>query len=132
MSTRALAAGAIAAMSLVGASPLAAADLDYPDYSYSETERYSRTTTHYDDRAGCLPRHAIRERLRDEGWHDIEKIDVRGDAVIVTAERPNGKVYDLKVDRCSGDIIDSRVSRDSREEVYGEYRPTRHRDYYRD
>lgn len=128
MSTRALAASAIAAMSMAGASPLAAADLDYPDYSYSETERYSRTTQ-YDDGAGCLPRHAIRQRLRDDGWRDIEKLDVRGDAVIVTAERPNGKLYDLKVDRCSGDIIDSRVSR---EEVYGEYRPTRYRDDYRD
>jgi hypothetical protein len=128
MSTRTLAAGAIAAMSLAGASPLAAADLDYPDYSYSETERYSRTT-YRDESAGCLPRHAIRERLRDDGWRDIEKIDTRGDAVIVTAERPNGKVYDLKVDRCSGDIIDSRVSRG---EVHGEYRPTRYRDDYRD
>jgi len=128
MSTRALAAGAIAAMSMAAASPLAAADLDYPDYSYSETERYSRTTR-YDDGAGCLPRHAIRQRLRDDGWRDIEKIDVRGDSVIVTAERPNGKLYDLKVDRCSGEIIDSRVSR---EEVYGEYRPTHYRDDYRD
>lgn len=128
MSMRALAAGAIAALSLAGASPLAAADLDYPDYSYSETERYSRTT-HYDDRAGCLPRHAIRQRLRDDGWRDIDKIDVRGDTVVVTAERPNGKLYDLKVDRCSGDIVDSRVSR---EEVYGEYRPARYRDHYRD
>jgi hypothetical protein len=134
MSTRALAASAIAAMSLAGVSPVAAADLDYPDYSYSETERYTERSAHYgngendryDDRAGCLPRHAIRERLRDEGWRDIQKIDSRGGEVIVTAERPNGKIYDLKVDRCSGEIIDSRVSR----EVYGEYRPTRYRGGY--
>lgn len=132
MSARTLAASAFAAMSLAGASPLAAADLDYPDqHSYVETERYSERVVrrdteieqgYYDDRGGCLPRQAIRERLRGDGWRDIHRIDVRGGAVILGAERPNGQLFELKVDRCNGEIIDARKQRD---EVYGEYRPRR-------
>lgn len=146
MSARALAASAFAAMSLAGASPLAAADLDYPDnsYNYSHTERYTEHVTrdrgyadrdtayadrddgYYDNRGGCLPRRAIRDRLRDDGWRDIQKIDVRGSNVILTAERPNGQIFDIKVDRCNGEIIDARKAHDA---VYGEYRPRPQRDY---
>lgn len=129
MSVRTLAATAFAAVTMA-AFPAAAADLDYPDYSYSETERYSERTYarrddgqyYEDERAGCLPRHAIRDRLRDDGWRDIQKVDVRGGYVILAAERPNGRTFELKVDRCSGDIVDTRNSRD---EVYGEYRGRR-------
>lgn len=143
MSARTLAAAAFAAMSLAGASPLAAADLDYPDQqSYSETERYSERVVHersyrddgyradsdegyYDDRGGCLPRQAIRQRLRDDGWRAIQRVDVRGGNVILTAERPNGQIFNIKVDRCNGEIVDARKTYDG---VYGEYRP-RDRDY---
>lgn len=133
MSARKMAAAAFAATTLA-AFPAAAADLDYPDYSYSERERYSERVTHsrdrgdyYEDRAGCLPRHAIRQRLRDDGWRDINRIDVRGGYVTLQAERPNGRVFDLKVDRCNGDIVDSRTTREG---VYGEYRE-RDRNQYR-
>lgn len=130
MSARTLAAAAFAATALA-AFPAAAADLDYPDYGYSETERYSERVTygrnngHYyeDDRAGCVPKYAIRDRLRDDGWRDIHKVDVRGPHVILSAERPNGRVFELKVDRCNGDIVDSRSARD---DVYGEYRERRY------
>lgn len=131
MSARTLAATAVAAMSLASASPLMAADLDYPeDYSYTETQRYTERVTrrgderwegNYDDRRGCLPRQAIRDRLREDGWRDIQRVDVRGGTAVLTAERPNGQIFDIKVDRCSGDIIDARKTRD----VYGEYRPRR-------
>lgn len=147
MSARTLAATAFAAMSLVSASPLAAADLDYPDDSrYSESEHYSnrvtddrgeryesysrreayvdddRSDVRWDDRAGCLPRHAIRERLRDDGWRDIQRVEVRGGTVVMSAVRPNGQLFDIKVDRCNGEIIDARKTGG---EVYGEYRPRR-------
>lgn len=135
MSARMLVATAVAAMSMAGASPSVAADLDYPDdYSYTETQRYSeRVTRHsderwegnYDDRSGCLPRQVIRQRLRDDGWRDIQRVDVRGGNVLLTAERPNGQLFNIKVDRCSGDIIDARKTRD----VYGSYRPRDDRDY---
>lgn len=138
MSARTLAATAFAAISMAGASPLAAADLDYPEdrHSYTETERYSERVVHqrtdseegyYDNRGGCLPRQAIRQRLRDDGWRDIQRVDVRGGNVILTAERSNGQIFDLKVDRCNGEVIDARKSRDA---VYGEYRPRGR--YYRD
>lgn len=135
MSARTLAATAVVALSFAGAAPTLAADLDYPeDYSYSKTERYTERVTRsserwdgdYDGRAGCLPRQVIRERLRDDGWRDIHRIDVRGGTVVLTAERPNGQVFDLKVDRCNGEIIDARKTRD----VYGEYRPRDRYDRY--
>lgn len=135
MLARTFAASAFAAMSLAGASPLAAADLDYPDQHSSYTEeRYSERVVHertdrdegyYDDRGGCLPRQAIRQRLRDDGWRDIQRVDVRGGNVILTAERPNGQIFNIKVDRCNGEIIDARKAHDA---VYGEYRP-RYRGY---
>ena len=59
--------------------------------------------------ANCLPREAVRERLVSDGWRDFQGFDMRGDTARINARRPNGDLYALNVDRCSGDIVGSRI-----------------------
>ncbi len=58
---------------------------------------------------GCLPREAVRERLLGEGWRDFQGLGLRGSVARIEARRPNGDRYALNVDRCSGDIVGSRL-----------------------
>ena len=53
---------------------------------------------------GCLPRGAIRHELLRDGWTDLDDFEIREDFVLLTARRPNGTLYRLKVDRCRGDV----------------------------
>lgn len=126
MSARMLAASSFAALSMATATPLAAADLDY-----YETERHSTYergydrddrradysgradySDYYDTRGGCLTKHAIRDRLHADGWRDLERIDARQSTAILSARRvSSGRTFELKVDRCTGEIIDARSNR---------------------
>lgn len=58
-------------------------------------------------RAVCVPRDEIKRRLLDEGWRDFTDFELRGGVARVEARR-RGDIYVLKVDRCSGDIVDAR------------------------
>lgn len=53
---------------------------------------------------GCLPSFEIRQELIRDGWSDLHDFEVREDFVFITARRPNGSLYRLKVDRCRGDV----------------------------
>lgn len=66
---------------------------------FAEDDRYRRD---------CVPRHEIRERLRAEGWGDFHDLELRPEIAAVRARRPNGDLYDLKIDRCSGSIVSAR------------------------
>jgi len=66
----------------------------YPDYSY------------YND--GCVPRHEVKNRLLGQGWHAFTDLELRGEVAFVRARRPNGRIFELQVDRCSGAIIEAR------------------------
>ena len=69
-------------------------------HSYAEPPRG------YADR--CLPREVVKERLLRSGWHDFHDGDVRGEIATVRARRPSGRLFDLVIDRCSGEIVDAR------------------------
>jgi hypothetical protein len=60
---------------------------------------------------GCAPRWQVRHRLRAEGWTGLHDLDLRGDVAIVRAYRPSGESFTLKIDRCSGEIVDARPDR---------------------
>lgn len=141
MFRRLLGASAVAVIQFAGALTAHSADLYYPpsygsaydDPRYAEIYRdrppiprepvYGR-----DDRYGgyehrpqrfaeggadyCLPRHAIRQRLRDDGWRDMQGVEPRGRVVQLEARRPNGKAFVLTVDRCTGDIVEARPLRE--------------------
>ena len=53
----------------------------------------------------CIPRHVIRDRLERHGWHAFQDPQVAGNVVHIRARRPNGRPFDLTVDRCSGEVL---------------------------
>lgn len=59
--------------------------------------------------AGCLPQHAIHDRLARHGWQDFHDPQVEGKVAHVRARRPNGRLFDLTVDRCSGEVLHAEV-----------------------
>ena len=84
-------------------------------HSYAEPPRG------YADR--CLPREVVKERLLRSGWHDFHDGDVRGDIATVRARRPSGRLFDLVIDRCSGEIVDARPLEARRIGPYAEGSP---------
>lgn len=59
----------------------------------------------------CIPRRAIRERLKADGWGEFQDLEIRGSTAIVTARRPDGRPFDLTIERCSGEIVSARPLR---------------------
>lgn len=53
----------------------------------------------------CLTRRGLKANLINQGWRDLRGIAADPDVVGLTAARPNGLVYRLKIDRCSGVIL---------------------------
>jgi hypothetical protein len=53
----------------------------------------------------CLTRRGLRTNLISQGWRDLRGIAADPDVIGLTASRPNGLVYHLKIDRCSGVIL---------------------------
>jgi hypothetical protein len=68
----------------------------------------------------CAPRWQIRNRLQARGWSNFERLAVRPRVVVLRAERPDGRPYVLKLDRCSGHIL---AERPARFRGYGFYGP---------
>jgi hypothetical protein len=84
----------------------------YPRGGYAGREEYlppmrgPRFRDRYTDRGGeCVPRHEIRRSLREDGWGEIQGLELRGEVAIVRASRPSGAVFELTVDRCSGHVL---------------------------
>ena len=108
------------------AEPRYAEPRDEPSYRWSRNRREwggrseylepmpypPRFAEHYagngHDPAACVPSHEIRRELNRDGWSDFRELELRDDAAIVMARRPNGQVYRLKIDRCSGQILRAR------------------------
>lgn len=104
------------------ALPAVAADLYEPPYDgYGEGpphgDRYADVPDDFEPpyppdgyagRDGCIPRELARDRLRDAGWRDFHALEPRGRVVLVKARRPSGRLYDLTIDRCSGEVVDAR------------------------
>lgn len=117
-SARLAAASAVAASLFASAGLASAADL-YED-GYGGPPRYERYAAppadfeppyppRYADRGGpCIPREVVRDRLLSEGWGDFRDFEPRGRVVLVQARRPSGRLFDLTIDRCSGEVVDAR------------------------
>jgi hypothetical protein len=116
-SARLAAASAVAASLFAFAPVASAADL-YED-GYGQAPRYERYAQppadfeppyppRYTDGAPCVPREVVRDRLLSEGWGDFRDFDPRGRVILVQARRPSGRLFDLTIDRCSGQVVDAR------------------------
>lgn len=124
----------VGALSLAAPSQAAAADLDddyprhgaYKDY-WGDRESDERYSDRHDRR--CAPRHVVRERLERDGWADFKNADPRGGIVVVEARRRHsGRPFQLRIDRCSGEVVRAdpvgppRYERARRWRDYGEAR----------
>ena len=74
----------------------------------------------------CVPPHHVRARLLSQGWHVFTDLQLRGEVAFVQARHPNGRVYELQVERCTGFVIEARAT-DVIPDVYA----WRHRPPYR-
>ncbi len=55
----------------------------------------------------CASHHEIRRDLTEQGWSEFVDIELRGGSALLEARRPNGNSYQLKIDRCSGEILNA-------------------------
>lgn len=78
-------------------------------------------------RPACVSRAEVEHRLVVEGWRDFSDPERRGELGIFKARRPNGRLYELSVDRCSGEIVDAHPLDRG---VYGPYAYYRPAPYY--
>ncbi len=70
--------------------------------------RYAEAPRHYaySARPGCISKDAARYELERMGWTDFHDPHVADqDTAYVKARRPSGRLFQLQVDRCTGDIM---------------------------
>jgi hypothetical protein len=65
----------------------------------------------------CVPKHEIKRELTNQGWGDFHDLEIRGEVALVRARRPNGRLFEVHVDRCTGEIVHGRRLDDG----YGAY-----------
>jgi hypothetical protein len=68
--------------------------------------RFADHASRYAERVdACIPRGEAKRRLIEDGWSDFHDLDIRGHVALVRARRPSGRLFELEVDRCSGEIV---------------------------
>jgi hypothetical protein len=56
----------------------------------------------------CVRSAEVRQRLADSGWQDFHDGHQQGDMVVMKARRPSGRLFELMLHRCSGQIVEVR------------------------
>jgi hypothetical protein len=137
-------ASTIGAVAIAAAAPASAADIydrrtgaAYDDPRYADIYTYPEPARpvgpprreylapmppHYFDgprrHAGppnnCASHHDIRRDLNEQGWSEFNDVELRGSTALIEARRPNGNLYQLKIDRCSGEILNAQRLGDGR------------------
>ena len=74
---------------------------------YGRPPRYSYDDVRPGYGAQCVPRDVIRDRLTRHGWHDFHDGALRGNVAVVRARRPSGRLFELTIERCSGEIVNA-------------------------
>lgn len=87
---------------------------DEPRYGYREREYErdyaDRVDRRWDNRwqrsEQCIPRRQLRRQLRRAGWRGFRRGRVRGNiGYLVARQRWTGEIYELAVDRCTGEVL---------------------------
>jgi hypothetical protein len=95
---------------------------------YPEPRRYSYADPgDWRHHNGCVPREEIKRRLVEEGWRDFHDLELRNSIATVRARRPSGDLYDLRVDRCTGEVVNATLIQRG---GYGPYADDSGRRYY--
>lgn len=84
---------------------------DYNDGVPPVRRRYSDVPRHrvYGVKPACAPKDEVQFRLQQDGWHgfhDARPLD--SETAQVKARRRNGRLFELTIDRCSGDVVQAR------------------------
>lgn len=72
---------------------------------YGEPSRYAGPAPRYGRPEHCAAKDEIRQRLIDGGWRDFHDPEVRGPMALIKARRASGDLYELRVDRCTGEVV---------------------------
>lgn len=56
----------------------------------------------------CARSEQVRQRLTEMGWQDFHGGQQQGDMVVMKARRPSGRLFELTLQRCSGQIVEVR------------------------
>lgn len=63
----------------------------------------------YRNRQDCVPPWRIKSRLRHDGWTAFRDLSIEGNTAVVRATRiASGRTFTLRVDRCSGAVVNAR------------------------
>lgn len=70
------------------------------------SKKYSTVPPH---KGSCVRSEQVRDRLTGLGWRDFHagKAESRS-TVVLRARRPSGRLFELRLDRCSGEILQAR------------------------
>jgi len=56
----------------------------------------------------CARSEQVQQRLSEGGWRDFHGGQPQGDVVTLQARRPSGRLFELTLHRCTGEIIEAR------------------------
>jgi signal peptidase I len=90
----------------------------YRPRQYVEVEPRHRA---YSAGPGCMPRDEIKFGLERDGWRDFRDPQIIDRGTALLTARRQGRLFELKVDRCSGDIIAARPLEPSQRSPYADY-----------
>ena len=75
-----------------------------------------------------MPRRQIRHNLRRQGWFDFHNMKIRRGVIKINAQRADGCIFRLRIDRCTGAILRKRLVSRPQTPYEGGYRG---RNYWR-
>lgn len=83
---------------------------------------YPPAAPRYAERPACTTPRAAQRALEQDGWRDFANPTLRGDTAVIYARRPDGRAFELQLDRCTGDLVSARPlgHRPYGPNVYGE------------
>ena len=76
----------------------------------------------------CVRSGEVRQQLTDSGWQDFHEGHQQGDMVVMKARRPNGRLFELTLHRCSGQVVEVRPLEGRPSGPYAFNRPYRYDD----
>ena len=83
---------------------------------------YPQAAPRYAERSDCTTPRAAQRMLEQDGWRDFANLTLRGETAVINARRPDGRAFELQLNRCTGDLISARPlgNRPYGPNVYGE------------
>jgi hypothetical protein len=80
---------------------------NYGQQPYTQ-QPYSQQAPRFAERPGCVSPRSAQRSLEQDGWRDFSGPVLRGETAFLNARRPDGRPFELQVDRCSGELVNAR------------------------